>query len=65
MEVVDLIYHQFFITTNSLGQQLTTLQFFQRLTLQILALVAAAFHCALSKYSPGENVTVMFSQDEY
>jgi hypothetical protein len=27
--------------------------------------VAAAFHCALSKYSPGENVTVMFSQDEY
>jgi hypothetical protein len=48
MEVLDLIYHQFFFTTNILGLQPTTSQFFQPLTPQILALVAAAIHCALS-----------------
>jgi len=65
MEVLDLIYHQFFFTANSLGQQPTTSQFFQPLTLQTLALVAAAIHCALPEYAIGKKVTVMFSQDEY
>jgi len=65
MEVLDLIYHQFFLNTNSLGRQPTTSQFFQPLTPQTLALVATAIHCALSEYSTGEKVTVMFSQDEY
>ena len=65
MEVLDLIYHQFFFTANSLGQQPTTSQFFQPLTLQTLALVAAAIHCALSEYATGKKATVMFSQDEY
>jgi len=65
MEVLDLIYHQFFISANSLGQQPTTLQFFQPLTLQTLALVAAAIHCALSEYATGKKGTVMFSQDVY
>jgi hypothetical protein len=32
MDVLDLIYHQFFFTANSLGRQLTTSQFFQPLT---------------------------------
>jgi len=65
MEVLDVIYHQFFITANSLGRQLTTSQFFQLLTLLTLAYVAAAIHCALPQYSTGKKVTVMFSQDEY
>ena len=65
MEVLDLIYHQFFFTANSLGRQPTTSQFFQPLAPQTLALVAAAIHCALSEYATGKKVTVMFSQDEY
>ena len=65
MEVLDLIYHQFFFTTNSLGRPPTTLQFFQPLAPQTLALVAAAIHCALSEYATGKKVTVMCSQDEY
>ena len=65
MEVLDLIYHQFFFTANNLGLQLTTSQFFQSLTPQMLALVATAIHCALSEYATGKKVTVMFSQDEY
>jgi len=47
MEVLNLIYHQFFFPANSLGQQHTTLQFFEPLTPQTLELVAAAIHCAL------------------
>jgi len=65
MEVFDLIYHEFFFTAISLGRQPTTSQFFQPLTPQTLALVAAAIHCALSEYATGKTVTVMFSQDEY
>jgi len=65
MEVVDFIYHQFFFTTNSLGSQPTTSQYFQPLTPQTLALAAAAIHCALSEYANGKKATVMFSQDEY
>jgi len=65
MEVLDLIYYQSFFTANSLGRQLTTSQFFQPLAPQMLALVAAAIHCALSEYAMGKKVTVMFSQDKY
>ena len=65
IKVRDLIYPQFFFTTNSVGRQPTTLQFFQPLTPQTLALVATAIHCALSEYATGTKVTVMFSQDEY
>jgi len=63
--VLDLIYHLFFFTADSLGRQPTTLQFFQPLTPQTLALVAAAIHCALSEYATGKKIAVMFSQDEY
>jgi hypothetical protein len=65
MEVLDLIYHQFFFTANDLGRQPTASQLVQPLTLQTLALVAAAIHCALSEYATGKKVTVMFSEDEY
>jgi hypothetical protein len=65
MEVLDLMYQQFFFTANSLGCQPTTSQFFQPLTPQTLALVAAAIHCALSEYATGKTVTVMFSENEY
>ena len=65
MELLDLIYHQFFFTANSLVHHPTTSQFFQPLTPQTLALVAAAIHCALSEYATGKKVTVMFSEDEY
>jgi len=63
--VVNLIYYQYFFTANSFGRQPTTSQFFQPLAPQLLALVAAAIHCALSEYATGKKVTVMFSQDEY
>jgi len=65
MEVLNHIYHQFFFTANSLGRQPTTSQYFQPLTLQTLALAAAAIHRALSEYASGKKATVMFSQDEY
>jgi hypothetical protein len=65
MEVLCLIYHQFFFTANSLWRQPTTSQFFPPLTPQSLALVATAIHCALYEYATGRKVTVMFSQDEY
>jgi len=65
MEVLDLIYHHFFFTANSLGRQPTTSQFFQPVTPQTLALVATAIHCALSEYATGKKVTVLFSPDEY
>jgi len=65
MEVLDLIYHQFVFITNGLGWQPTTSPIFQPLTPQMLALVAAAIHCALSEYATGKKVTVIFSQDEY
>jgi len=65
MDVLDLIYHQFFFTANSLGRQPTTSQLFQPLTPQTLALLAAAINCVLSEYATGKRVTVMFCQDEY
>jgi hypothetical protein len=65
MAVLDLIYHEFFFTANSLGRQPTTSQIFKPLIPPMLALVAAAIHCALSEYASGKKVTVMFSQDEY
>jgi len=65
MEVLDLIYHQCFFTSNNFGRQPTTSQFFQLLPLPRLAVVAAAFHCALYEFATGKKVTVMLSQDEY
>jgi hypothetical protein len=65
MEVLDLIYHQFFFTANSLGRQPTSSQYFQPLAPQTFALTAAAIQCALSEYASGKKATVMFSQDEY
>jgi len=65
MEVLDLIYHQFFFTANSLGRQPTTSQYFQPLASQTFVLAAAAIHCAPSEYGSGKKATVMFSQDEY
>jgi len=64
-EILDLIYHQFFFTANSLGRQPSTSQYFQPLAPQILALAAAAIHCALSEYARGMNATVMFTPDEF
>jgi hypothetical protein len=51
MEVLDVIYHQFVFTANSLGCQPTISQYFQPLALQTLALAAAAIHYALSGYA--------------
>ena len=64
MDVLDLIYHQFFLTANSLGRHPTTSQYFQPLAPQTIAQAAAAFHCALSEYASGKMAMVMFSQDE-
>jgi len=65
MEVLDSIHHQFLFTANNLGRKLTTLQFFQPLTLRMLALVAAAIHCALSEHATGQKVTFMISEDKH
>jgi hypothetical protein len=65
MEVPDLIYHLLCFPTNRLGRQPTTSQFFQPLTAQTLAHVAAAIHCVLSAYATGKKITVMFSPEEY
>jgi len=65
MEVLDHIYHQFFLTANSLGPQPMTSQHIQPLAPQTLALVATAIHCAPSEYASGKKATGMFSQDEY
>jgi len=65
MEVLDLIWHQFFFTAKNLGRQRTTSQFFQPVTPQTLALVATAIYCVLSDCATGKKDTVMFSQDEY
>jgi len=65
MEVLDWNYHQFFLTTNSLGRQQTTSQFIQPLTPQMIALVAAPIHAVLSESATGRKLTVMCSQDKY
>jgi hypothetical protein len=65
MEVLDIIFHQFFFTANSLGCQPTTVQYFLPLAPQTLALAAAAIDCTLSGYASGKMAIVMFSQDEF
>jgi len=64
-EVLDIIYHLFFYTTNSLEGMPTTFQYFQPLTLLTLALAMAAIHCMLFEYASAKMATVMFSADEY
>ena len=59
MEVLDLIYHQFFFTANSLRRQPTASQYFQPLAPQTLVLAAAAVHGALSEYASGKKTMVM------
>jgi len=65
MEVLDLIYHQFFFTANRLVCQPTTFQFYELLTLQTLTLAALVIHFLPSEYVSGKKSTVMISQDEY
>jgi len=65
IDVLDFINHQFLFTTNSLGRQPTTSQYFQPLAPQTLALAASAIHCVLSEYACGKKATVKFSQNEY
>jgi len=65
MDALDLVSNYFFFTTNSLGRRPTTSPFFQSLSPQKLALVAAVVHCTRAEYGTGKMVTVMFSQDEY
>jgi hypothetical protein len=65
IEVLDLIYHQFFFTAKCLGHQPTILQYFQPLVPQTLELAATAIHSAMSEYASGKKATVMFSEDEY
>jgi hypothetical protein len=65
MDVLDLIYHRVFFTSNSLGRQPTTSLLFQLLTPRTLAFLTAAIHHALSGYATRKMVTVMFSQDKY
>ena len=65
MELHDLIDHQFFFTSKSLGRQPTTSQYLQPLTQQTLALAAVTIHCARSEYASGKKAIVMFCQDDY
>jgi len=65
MEVLDQIYHQFFFTTNSLGSQPMTSQYFQLINPLTVGLAAAALRCVLSEYASGKKVTVMSSEHQY
>ena len=65
LEVVGQIYHQFFFPADRFGQQPISSKSFQPLALQTLVLAATAIYCALSLYTSGMKVTVMFSQNEY
>jgi len=65
MEVLDLIFHQFFFTANSWGRQPTTSQYFEPFAPQTLALAAAAIHCALPEFISGKKATIRSLQDEY
>jgi len=65
MEVLDLIYLQYFFTANSLQHQATTSHYFQPLTPLTLVLAAADIHFSLSEYASWKQATVMFSQYEY
>jgi len=47
MDVVELIYHQFFFTANSFGHQANASQYFKPLAPQSLALGEATIACAL------------------
>jgi hypothetical protein len=65
LDVLILIYHYFFFTTNSLAHQPTTSQYLQPLALQSLVLIAPPIHCLLSEYASGMKASVKFSQDVY
>ena len=65
MEVLNLIYHQFFFTTISWGNQPTANQYFEPLSRQTLVLTAAAIHWMLSEYATGKKSTAMIFQEEY
>ena len=65
MEVLNRIYHRFFLHCNSLGHQPMTSQYFKPLAPQTVAMVAAAIHWAQSDYGSQKKATVMFSHDEY
>jgi hypothetical protein len=54
MEVLDLIYHQFFFTTNSLRCKPSTSLNFQHLAPQTSVLAAAGIPSALSEYVSGK-----------
>jgi hypothetical protein len=55
MEVLDIIYHQFFFVANSLGRQPTTSQYFQPVNPQTTELAAAVIQYALSEYASGKK----------
>jgi len=61
MDVLDVIYHQFFYTANSLGHKPTTFHYFKLVTLPTLALAAAAIHCSVSEYASAKKAPVRFS----
>ena len=65
MEVLDLLYHSFLFTANSLKCQPTTSQYFWHLTLQMLVLAATPISSSLSEYASWTKATVMFTQHEY
>jgi len=63
IDVLDVIYHQFFFTANILEWQSTTSQFFQPLAPQTVACVAVAIHSMLSQYATGKQDMVRISHD--
>jgi len=65
LEVLELICHRFFYTTNCLGWQPTAFQLFQTLTLQTVPLAPTAIHCVLSEYATWKKNIFLFVQNEY
>ena len=64
-EILDLIYHIFFFTVNSLGWLPYRAKYFDPASPWTLAIAAAAIHFALSDYEHGTKVTTNFAQEDY
>jgi len=65
VDIVNVIYHTFFIPANHLGCQPAKSQLFQFLTHQTLVLAGAAIRCVLCADCSGKMATLVFSQDKY
>lgn len=65
MELLHIIYHQFFFTVHCLKYQHLTSQFIQSSTPQPWPLAAKALEYILPEYAFEIRIIVIFTQSEY